>query len=403
MTSDAGNTTPDFRSRDFLVGHIRQIMDFYHPRCINDEHGGFFNIYHDDGTVLDSNVQHIVSTTRFIVNFSLAAKLLDRPDYLDVAAHGLRHLAEVHHDAEHGGYFWILDGREPRDATKHCYGHAFVLLAFATATKAGIAGAREKIGETFDLLEQRFWEPEARLYKDEISRDWSTVSPYRGQNANMHMTEALIASYEATGEARYLDRAETLAERLAVDLAGKANDLIWEHYHTDWSVDWDYNRHDPKHIFRPYGYVPGHQTEWAKLLLILERYRKRDWMLPRARHLFDVSMARSADFEFGGMHYTFGPDGQVFDRDKHHWVLSETIAAAACMGARTGEEIYWQQYDWLWGYSWRHLVDRERGGWYRVLKADGEKYDEIKTSTAKAEYHPFGACYEVLRVLGELN
>lgn len=395
--------TPDFRSKDFLIGHMRQIMDFYYPNCINKTDGGYYNEYRDDGRITDHVTQHIVSTARFIFNFSLGAGILNRPDFAEAAAHGVRHLTEVHWDRQYGGYFWVLDGRQPRDATKLCYGHAFVLLAYACALKAGLPDMRRKLDETFDLLEEHFWSAADQLYVDEISRDWSEVLPYRGQNANMHMTEAMIAAFEASGETKYLDRAEILARRICVDLAAHAGDLVWEHYRADWSVDWDYNKDNPKHMFRPYGYTPGHFTEWTKLLLLLERYRAADWMLPRARHLYDAALARSADLENGGMHYTFGPDGKLHDLDKYHWVHCETVAAAACLAVRTGEERFWQDYDRLWAYSWKHLIDQERGCWYRILTPDGRRYDDLKSPPAKTDYHPFGACFEILRVTGHLG
>ena len=37
------NDLPNFRSRDFLLRHMREIMDFYHPACINESDGGYFN------------------------------------------------------------------------------------------------------------------------------------------------------------------------------------------------------------------------------------------------------------------------------------------------------------------------------------------------------------------------
>lgn len=392
---------PDFRSKGFLLAQMRAIMDFYHPRCLNHDDGGYYNEYRDDGEITDRKTQHIVSTSRFIFNYSIAACLLGRADYVEAAAHGVAYLDQVHRDPEHGGYFWVMNGREPADTTKHCYGHAFVLLAYASATKAGTAGTKEKIAETWDLLEQRFWEERHKLYKDEISRDWSVVSPYRGQNANMHMTEAMLAAYEATGETRYLDRAETLARRICVQLADQGQGVVWEHYSEDWSIDWDYNKDDPKHLFRPYGYLPGHMTEWTKLLLILERYQPRDWMLPTAIKLYRTALAESADLEFGGMHYSYGPDGKLYDLDKYHWTHCETIAAAAGLGVRTGSERYWQDYERLWRYSWRHLVDQQYGGWFRILTPDGVKQSDIKSPPGKTDYHPFGACWEILRVLGE--
>lgn len=312
----------------------------------------------------------------------------------------MRFLEEAHLDPEYGGYYWVLDGRTPKDDSKQCYGHAFVLLAYAAAAKAGIAGMAGRIAALWTVLEQRFWNAQDRLYHDEFHRDWTPLSSYRGQNSNMHMTEAMLAAYEATGEARYLDRAESLSHRICVELAAQANHLVWEHYSADWRVDWDYNKQDPKHLFRPYGYLPGHMTEWAKLLLILERYRPRDWMLRAARLLYETAIGRSADLEHGGMHYSFGPDGTLYDLDKYHWVHCETIAAAACLAMRTGEARFWQDYDRLWAYSWRTLIDQRHGGWYRVTTPDGRRYDDLKSPPAKTDYHPFGACFEILRAIG---
>lgn len=393
---------PDFRSKGFLLSHMREIMDFYYPICINKDDGGYYNEYRDDGFITDRSTQHIVSTTRFIFNFSLAAGLFARPDFKAAAEHGLKHLSETHLDKQHGGYIWILNGGTPLDATKHCYGHAFVLLAYASGLKTGIAGMREKVEETYALLEERFWEPAHQLYKDEISRDWKTVSLYRGQNANMHMTEAMIAAYEATGDVKYLDRAETLARRICVELAAKAQGVVWEHYDENWSVNWEYNKDNPKHLFRPYGYQPGHMTEWTKLLMVLERYRPKEWMLPVAIRLYETALANSADLAYGGLHYSYGPDGTLYDLDKYHWVHCETIAAAA-LATRTGTERYWQDYDRLWAYSWRNLIDHDYGCWYRILDPDGRRQSEIKSPSGKTDYHPFGACYEVLRVLGEIR
>ncbi|MCG4627865.1 AGE family epimerase/isomerase, partial [Anaerostipes hadrus] len=81
----------------------------------------------------------------------------------------------------------------------------------AMAANAGISSAFPMIAETFEVLERHFWRENEGLYVDEISADWSEVSPYRGQNANMHLCEAMMTAYEATGNKRYLERAERIA------------------------------------------------------------------------------------------------------------------------------------------------------------------------------------------------
>ena len=392
---------PAFRAPEFLDGHIRETMAFYHPRCLDRERGGFFHFFKDDGTVYDRDTRHLVSSTRFVFNYAMAWRRYGEPAHFDAVRHGVAFLREAHRDPATGGYAWLLGaGNRVLDATNHCYGLAFVVLAYAKALEAGVSEAAAHLAETWDLMERHFWSEADGLYRDEISADWSVVSPYRGQNANMHSCEAMLAAWEATGEARYLDRAARLARRVTIDLAGKADGLVWEHYDAGWNVDWQYNRDDPKHLFRPWGYQPGHQTEWAKLLLILHRHRPEDWHLPTARHLFDTAMQRAWDAELGGICYGFAPDHAICDGDKYFWVQAESFAAAALLAERTGEERYWGWYDHIWDYAWRHMVDHRYGAWFRILDHRNEKYSDEKSPAGKTDYHTMGACYEVLNVVG---
>jgi mannose/cellobiose epimerase-like protein (N-acyl-D-glucosamine 2-epimerase family) len=392
---------PDFRSRDFLLGHIRHTLAFYHPRSI-DPSGGFYHFFKDDGSVYDAHSRHLVSSTRMVFNYAMAWRQFGEPAYKEALLHGLRFLREVHRDPASGGYTWLLrwqDGQKTvLDGTNHCYGLAFVVLAYAHAVMAGVEEARAWLAEAWDVMEQRFWEPQAGLYADEAGPDWQ-LSSYRGQNANMHSCEAMLAAYEATGEQRYLQRATTLAESITRRQAALADDLVWEHYHADWSVDWDYNKHDKSNIFRPWGYQPGHLTEWAKLLLILERHQSLDWLLPRAEQLFDAAMKHAWDAEHGGLVYGFAPDGSVCDGDKYFWVQAESLAAAALLAARSGKQQYWDSYHKLWAYSWEHMVDHVHGAWYRILSRDNRSYSDEKSPAGKVDYHTMGACYEVLNVI----
>jgi mannose/cellobiose epimerase-like protein (N-acyl-D-glucosamine 2-epimerase family) len=388
---------PDFRSIETLRAHIAQTMAFYHPRCI-DPAGGFFHYFRDDGAVYDRRHRHLVSSTRFVFNYAMAAREFERPDYLDVARHGLEYLRNVHRDRASGAYAWtILDGR-PEDRTRHAYGMAFVLLAYSTACKAGIGEAAAWIDETWVLLEERFWDPQAGLYRDEADADW-VFSAYRGQNANMHLTEALLAAFDATDDTRYLDRALIVADAMTRRQAAQAGGLVWEHYDANWAIDWEYHRDDPKHLFRPWGFQPGHQTEWAKLLLILDRHAPHDWLLPTATQLFDRAVAHAWDDEFGGLAYGFAPDGTVCDTDKYFWVQAESIAAAALLHERTHATAHRRDYDRLWAYAWDHFVDHEYGAWYRILDRENRKYSNEKSPAGKTDYHTMGACHEVIALL----
>ncbi len=399
---------PEFRSEAFLRAHIAQTMAFYHPRAI-DPRGGFFHYFRDDGTVYDAVHRHLVSSTRFVFNYAMAAREFAgdaalRAQYLDAARHGLRYLRERHRDASRGGYAWTIRDGAPEDRTQHAYGAAFVLLACATACSAGLEEAREWLDETWTLLEARYWEGSFGLYRDEADPDWH-FSDYRGQNSNMHLCEGAARGERCHGRAA-LPGSRTAARRPHDAPPGREGrrpgvGALRPRLERRLGLS---PRGSETPVSSLQGFQPGHQTEWAKLLLTLdEQLRARgtapEWLVPRAQQLFDTAVARAWDEEYGGLCYGFAPDGTLCDDDKYFWVQAESIAAAARLARRTGEPRYWQWYERLWAYAWRHFVDHRHGAWFRILTRDNRKYSDEKSPAGKTDYHTMGACHDVLHVL----
>ena len=418
---------PDFRSCTTLLNHIRHTKNFYDSRCV-DPSGGLYHFYKDDGTVYDAHTRHLVSSTRYVFTHAMGWRHFGRPDWQATARHALAFVDQAHAQPQ-GGFAWVLDWQAGRatvtDGTNHCYGLAFVLLAHAHALMAGQADAADGLERCWQLMEQRFWRPEHSLYADEATPDW-VVGAYRGQNANMHACEAMMAAFRATQDRKYLERAIALAEAVTGALAARSADLpgvvaecrslVWEHFREDWSIDPDYNRDDRSNIFRPWGFQTGHQTEWTKLLLQLDRLCADAGLAPaperlaRARAFFDAAMRFGWDDAHGGLAYGFAPDGALYDGDKYHWVQAESLAAAAWLavalqqsGAPAADVAhYWRWYDRIWAYAWEHFVDHRYGAWYRILAAGNSKVTDEKSPAGKVDYHDMGACYDVLAALREI-
>lgn len=390
---------PDnFYTREFLEKHIAHTLSFYEGRVV-DEGGGYFQGFYVDGTNFNPDFQQLVSSSRMVINFMLTGHLFKRSDLLDIGRHGLTYLDNVHWRATEEMFAYTLRDHEPEDMTQQCYAYAFVLAAHAAALKAGVTTDGSSIARLFDLAERRFWLVDKGAYADTVSLD-GVMDGYRGQNSNMHMCEAMIYCYEATKETRYLERATTLAETFTQRLAGLANGWIWEHYTENFEVDWEYNKNDRTNIYRPWGFQPGHQIEWSKNLLNIHRYTPNDWMLQRARELFDGAWERSWDAEHGGLVYGFGPDDQWCDSEKYFWVQAEAIATAALLHDATGDAKYMDQYNSLWKYSWQNWVDHVHGGWWGLkITRDNKRVTEEKaTPGGKCDYHSMVACMEALRV-----
>lgn len=385
---------PAFDDPDFLSAHVRSILAFYEHRVI-DRSGGFFQAFRDDGTVYDPGHRHIVSSTRFIFNYATAHRLYGTPHYREWARHGLAFLEQQHRQRE-GHFAWELRNGAVCDGRAMAYGHAFVMLAAASAARAGIEDAEPLIDEVWEFLEMHYWDEGGGAYADERDPSLKILSAYRGQNANMHLCEALLEAWKATAAKHYLDRAEMLARKFAVTLADINGGLIWEHYDTDWRPDFDYHREKPDDRFKPWGFQPGHQVEWAKLLLQLNDQRPSSWLTERAALLFGAAMEKGWDRDFGGLVYGFAPDGSFCNADKYFWVQAEAIAAAWRLHRLTGEARYLNDYDRLWNWSWRHLIDHEHGAWFRIRRRDGSKIDDLKSPPGKTDYHTLGACWDVL-------
>lgn len=381
---------------DWLREAVFDVLRFYYPTCVDEDHGGFIaQLDPKTGTIYDPASKHLVATCRFVVNFATGARLEGPSWCKPMASRGVRFLREAHYDDAADGYDWLLDGRDPVEKTRKCYGHAFVLLAYARAAAAGVDDASSHLEHAVTLLEDRFWEPVHDLYRSEWSADWTTASTYRGQNANMHACEALIAAYETTEERQYLDRALAIAQRLTVELAEETDGLVWEHFTSDWSHDFAYNRENPEDKFRPWGYQPGHQVEWAKLLATLDRFVDTEWLLDRAEALFDTAVELGWDDSYGGFYYTVDRDGAPIITDKYRWPVAEAIGAAAVLYDRTGEDRYREWYERFWEYATVHLVTAA-SCWRHRLTRTNEPYDHQDGPEVEPGYHPIGACYESL-------
>jgi mannose/cellobiose epimerase-like protein (N-acyl-D-glucosamine 2-epimerase family) len=385
------NSYPNFQSKSFLREQIFNSLNFYYPRCIDSQRGGFFNSFLDDGSIHNDMIKHLVGTTRFIFVFSVGT-LLDGPDWcLEMTERGIDFLRNHHLDSKNGGYHNEFSGLDVVNTSKQVYGHAHVILAAAMAYRAGLSTAKDLIDSTFELLEKHAWLNEFGLYADEFNQDWSEVSSKRGQNANMHLCEAMISAYEATGDRKYLDRAVKLAKAVTIDLTSHADGLIWETYNTDWTLDIS---KETKTSYGVYGFMIGHLAEWSKLLIILSRHHEEDWMLPKAEFLFRAAVDKGWDTEHKGLFYIFDFDGKILNSNKSWWVAAETIGASAVLVQKTGNPYYTEWYQKLWEHSWMHFVDHQYGAWYPDLSSTNQRIGNLKSPYHKTDYHPIGAMFE---------
>lgn len=361
---------------------------------------GVDQFYALDGAMARQDERELVSSARMVVSYAMAARALQRDDFDMALRHGVRFLWDVHRHPLHHGFAWKLEWRGERfhaaDDSNQCYGFAFVILAFAHAAMAGVEEAKGYLAQVYDLMEREFYDAAGGLYLEEKSVDWRLLSEYRGQNANMHCCEALLAAHEATGDRRYLDRALQIANRLCRAMAEKTHGLVWEHYSPQWEPDFEYNYRDYENIYRPWGFQVGHQTEWTKFLIHLHQRVGAPWLLDKAAELFDRMMALGWDPERRGLAY--GLDDKLWpaNSDRYFWTQVESACAAGVLARATGIDAYWGWHDRIWALCWEKMIDHERGSWERLFSPDWKLIADDKGPGGK-DYHIVGACFDLLR------
>ena len=372
--------------RDWLEARATDLFDLFQHHAVNPK-GGFFDL---DATGRPSgHVRQLHQTSRMVHCFAIAARL-GRPGAEPIVDHGMRYLWEGHRDRKHGGYCWSVDDDGFRDESKQAYGHAFVLLAAADALMIGHPLAKQMLADITDVLNTRFWDDYYGAVSEEYARNWAKTSTYRGQNSNMHLTEALMAAFEATHDAAYLDKAKRIAALIIRTHAASLDYVVAEHFDEQWKIDRSYKGSD---MFRPAGTTPGHWLEWARLLaqLWVLDGRREPWMIEAAQKLFHSAVNRGWDAARGGFYYTLDFNNRPAIALTIWWPVTEAIGAAAFLNALKPDPFYEHWYRKAWDFAANHLIDPANGGWFPELGEDLKPMDLFFTGKPDI-YHALQAC-----------
>jgi N-acylglucosamine 2-epimerase/mannose-6-phosphate isomerase len=270
------------------------------------------------------------------------------------------------------------------DPAPDLYDLAFVLFAFAWRHRA----MRDKLSlewmhKTLDFVTHRMRHPGGLGFHSELP-----PRGFRLQNPHMHLTEACLAAFEASGDKRFGDEARALVDLFQTRLFDRASGTLAEHFTDDWS-------RAPGEAGRLV--EPGHQMEWA-------------WILNSARKLLGVDTAAEirAAVSFAER-YGVDPqttatcnavrdDGTPLDRGSRAWPNTERLKAAVALFELDGVDpapVIDPTAELLLG---RYLAHEPGGTWIDAFDAEGRPVSQ--TIPASTLYHVFLAFAEVLRISG---
>lgn len=361
-------TRPDTTGTDqaWLDTECRRLLDF--GRRFPHPAGGAG--YLDDNGDVDLTRPVQTYITARMAHVYCLAELLGETGGAALADRALTGLTGPLRDPLCGGWFTQIAGSAAIPDIKACYDHAFVVLAASSGTVAERPGARGLLDAALDTLNERFWDDAEAMYMDHWDRAFSTLSPYRGINANMHAVEALLAVTDAIGDTRWRIRALGIAERVT-EFARGQQWRIPEHFTPTWDPLLEHNRDRPDDQFQPFGATIGHGLEWSRLMLHLHAGLGQgapDWLTEAAVELFERAVTDGWAVDGApGFVYTTDWTGKPVVRQRMYWVLAEAAAAAAALHKRTGDDRYLDLAAGWWDYARRYLIDTVHGSWHHEL------------------------------------
>ncbi|NOJ43715.1 AGE family epimerase/isomerase [Bradyrhizobium australiense] len=341
--------------------------------------GGFVERLDHQGNADYVAPRRIRVQARQIYSYAKAAQLGWYPEGRKIAMEGLEYLlAKAKGPDGQPGFVHLIDRNGSTiNPLRDSYDHAFILLALATVYQlTGDASVQEEIRLLWEFLDSHLRSPHGGFIEG--------IPPAlpRRQNPQMHLLEAMIATFDATGDAVFKSCASDLFRIFVAKLYDRQRQILGEYFEEDWLK------------IEPSVVEPGHQAEWVWLLKGFERITG----CPTGEHRSQLlaSALRYRD-ETGCLLDEGDAEGKVRKFTRRLWPQTE-IAKAWIAQAEAGEQGAADQAIVALARLDKHYLQHSvRGGWYDQFDCDNQLL--VESIPASSFYHVICAIAEANRVL----
>jgi mannose/cellobiose epimerase-like protein (N-acyl-D-glucosamine 2-epimerase family) len=385
---NSGNGAPRIKLEALRTQLSTWLADAAYPRWaqhgIDPQNGGFIETLAQNGNGLPHPRRARVHP-RQIYAFSQASGFGWKGDVRSILQRGMDYF--VAHYRRPDGLFRTLAGVDgtPLDDRALLYDQAFALLGYAAAAAALNAhGEFEKRAlELRGAIESQFRADNGAFRSNE------NVQGFFESNPHMHLLEACLAWAETGSDPGWTDWARQIADLAVHKFIRHGTGSLGECFTADW-------RPAPGVAGRIV--EPGHQFEWAWLLLRAE-----------SRHpgpLRETALRLIAIGEQSGVHNQVAvnallEDFSVHDPNARFWPQTERLKAALLAAQLTDDTKYWVMAAAAAASLLPYLNTPVPGLWFDIQLPSGELVDS--PAPASTFYHLVGAIVALNRSLAADN
>jgi mannose-6-phosphate isomerase len=339
---------------------------------IDAQNGGFIETLAQNGEGL-AHPRRARVHPRQIYAFAQAPRLDWTGDVPRIVSRGMTYFTT--HYQRSDGLFRTLAGADgaPLDDRALLYDQAFALLGFAAAATA-LDSLRVYEQRALDLrhaIESRFRATDGAFYSTERAEGHFESNPH------MHLLEACLAWAEIGNDLAWTDWARELIGLALHKFIRSGSGALGESFGTDWQ---------PAPGVTGRIIEPGHQFEWAWLLLRSET-RHPDALRTSALRLIAIG-------ERSGVHNQVAinallDDFSIHDPNARFWPQTERLKATLLAAQLTGEAEHWSSAAAAAASMIPYLETPVAGLWLDVQLPSGELVDS--PAPASTFYHLVGA------------
>ncbi len=391
----------DAMARD-LDGNV---LPFWAREAVDEENGGFLGLLSEDAVPEPLAPKGGVLCARILWTYSAALSRSGDPVHRRMADRAFDELTGRFWDPEHGGTYWMLDGRgRPLSDRKQTYALAFSLYGLVEYHRAtGSAEALERAVELHRAIEAHASDPAHGGYGEARARDWGPLADVRlsekdlnapkSMNTHLHVMEAYASLLRAWDDPGLRERLRAVVALHLDRILDPATFHLVLFFDERWAP-----------LSRTVSY--GHDIEASWLLVEAAEAAGDPALLERAKaaavRMARVTLAEGVDAEHGGVFAERHEDGRL-DDEKHWWMQAEAVVGFLNAYELTGEPTFLDAAERAWRFASRFLIDREHGEWRWRTRRDGARIPGLpKVEPWKCPYHNSRAALETIARVARL-
>ncbi len=327
--------------------------------------------------------------SRQVYGFSAAYLLSGDRKYLEVARGGAEYLLEHAWDKKYGGWFGVLtQSGEPKDSTKsvdlQLYTDVGLALYYFTT---GDERVLSHIKESVRIRRSYARDKEFGGYYQVLNRNLTVKDSSKSKHSHFGYTSSLLVNLSmATRDPEILSFAEELMQ-ISIDRLTDPQEGWLRGFPSRFDRKWNFTQTivDGKEVISS-----GAQLTGALAFLRLHELTGKELYRKKGMALGEQIMRYAWDSKRGGWY-------DVVERMPPHSLHGTPTVSwwIQCYGSflqlhlyhLSGEKRYLDQYQKMAAFWNQHLVDRELGGVFQTVSADGIPMDSNKAVVWKASYH----------------